>query len=92
MHTVNGDVPTVNGVNGVNGTNHSSKQKIIQRALSNVQAKATADSTGTGQAHADLLDAIKELSLAAESPAETLMRMRFEVNLPHGVIRRSLSV
>ena len=51
----------------------------IQRALDNVQRAAQADTTGSGQAHVDLLEAVRLLNLAAETPAETLMRMRFEV-------------
>lgn len=51
----------------------------LQQALTNVQKAAQADKVGAGQAHVDLLDAVRKLNLAAESPAETLMRMRFEV-------------
>ena len=51
----------------------------IQQAIQNVQKAAQADITRCGQTHVDLLDAIRALNLAAETPAETLMRMRFEV-------------
>ena len=51
----------------------------LSEAIDKVQKAAKADTTGTGQRHVDLLEAIRELNLAAETPAETLMRMRFEV-------------
>lgn len=54
-------------------------EKVLT-AIENVQRAAKADANGTGQPHADLLDAVRELNLAAETPAETLMRMRFEVS------------
>lgn len=53
-------------------------EKVLE-AIENVQRAAKADANGTGQPHVDLLDAVRELNLAAETPAETLMRMRFEV-------------
>ena len=54
-------------------------QESVQEAIANIQKAALKDKTGTGQAHADLLDGIRRLQLAAESPQETLMRIRFEV-------------
>ena len=51
----------------------------LSKEIADVQAAAQADQTGNGQLHVDLLDAIRRLSLAAETPGETLMRMRFEV-------------
>ena len=54
-------------------------EKVLT-AIENVQRAAKADANGTGQPHVDLLDAVRELNLAAETPAETLMRMRFEVS------------
>ncbi|KAI4194076.1 MAG: hypothetical protein LQ350_007985 [Teloschistes chrysophthalmus] len=50
----------------------------LSKAISDVQKAAQADKNGTGQNHVELLEAIRKLSLAAETPAETLMRMRFE--------------
>ena len=51
----------------------------LKRAIANVQKAAEADTTRTGQAHADLLAAVRELTRAVETPEEKLMRMRFEV-------------
>lgn len=51
----------------------------LSKAIQDVQDAAKADTTGTGQRHVDLLESIHRLNLAAETPAETLMRMRFEV-------------
>ena len=51
----------------------------LSKAIADVQKAAQADTTGTGQRHVDLLEAVRRLSVAAETPAETLMRMRFEV-------------
>ena len=51
----------------------------LSKALQDVQKAAASDTTRTGQAHVELLDAVRRLNLAAETPAETLMRMRFEV-------------
>ena len=58
----------------------------LAKAIQDVQNAAAADSTGTGQRHVDLLEAIRRLNLVAEAPAETLMRMRFEVMLAIGQI------
>ena len=54
-------------------------QEGVQEAIANIQKAASADSTGAGQAHSKLLEAIQRLQLAVESPQETLMRIRFEV-------------
>jgi len=51
----------------------------VSKAIDNVRKAARADTNGSGQAHVDLLEAIRKLNLAAETPAESLMRMRFEV-------------
>ena len=51
----------------------------VQKAIENVRKAAQVDTAGSGQAHVDLLEAVRKLNLAAETPAETLMRMRFEV-------------
>lgn len=51
----------------------------LSKAIADVQKAAQADKTGSGQSHVDLLEAVRRLNLAAETPAETLMRMRFEV-------------
>ncbi|KAG8528780.1 uncharacterized protein KY384_006468 [Bacidia gigantensis] len=50
----------------------------VKKALESVQKAVQGDLNGTGQAHVDLLETIRKLSLAVETPAETLMRMRFE--------------
>lgn len=51
----------------------------LSKAIENVQKAAQADTDGSGQAHVDLLEAIHQLNLTAETPSETLMRMRFQV-------------
>ncbi len=51
----------------------------VSKEIDNVRKAAQADTTGSGQAHVDMLEAIRKLNLAVETPAETLMRMRFEV-------------
>lgn len=51
----------------------------LHKAIENIQKTAQADTSRSGQAHVDLLDAVRTLNLAAETPAETLMIMRFEV-------------
>ena len=56
-----------------------SKTMDLSKAIRDVNEAAQADTTGTGQSHVDLLEAVRRLNLAAETPAETLMRMRFEV-------------
>ncbi|KAL8999601.1 MAG: hypothetical protein Q9169_001561 [Polycauliona sp. 2 TL-2023] len=63
--------------------------KTVQDALRIVQDAAEADTNASGQAHAHLLESIRKLSLAAETPAETLMRMRFEP-LQSAAIRMAL--
>ncbi|KAL8727832.1 MAG: hypothetical protein Q9181_005564 [Wetmoreana brouardii] len=50
----------------------------LSKAIADVQKAADADKSGNGQNHVALLEAVRRLSLAAETPAETLMRMRFE--------------
>ena len=52
----------------------------LQRAITSVQQAAEADTTGSGPNHVQLLDAIRELGQAAETPEEKLMRLRFEVS------------
>ncbi len=59
--------------------------------LEDVQRKSKADTTGNGEAHVQLLDAIRKLNLAAETPAETLMRMRFEVCLASSTMPTRMS-
>lgn len=51
----------------------------ILQALNDVNKAAQLDTTGADQAHTDLLDSIRKLTLAVEKPGETLMRFRFEV-------------
>lgn len=53
----------------------------VFKGIDNVRKAAWADTTRNGQPHVDLLEAIRKLNLAVETPAETLMRMRFEVIL-----------
>ncbi|KAL9045006.1 MAG: hypothetical protein Q9214_001897 [Letrouitia sp. 1 TL-2023] len=50
----------------------------LSKEIAAVQAAAQADATRKDQPHVDLLDAIHRLTLAAEKPAETLMRMRLK--------------
>ncbi|KAL8890984.1 MAG: hypothetical protein Q9215_001906 [Flavoplaca cf. flavocitrina] len=52
--------------------------KAVQDALRTVQDAIQAETTASGQAHLDLLELIRKLNLAAETPAESLMRVRFE--------------
>lgn len=51
----------------------------LSKEIAAVQAAAQADTTRKDQPHVELLDAIRRLTIAAEKPAETLMRMRLEV-------------
>ncbi|KAL8705630.1 MAG: hypothetical protein Q9201_001267 [Fulgogasparrea decipioides] len=51
----------------------------LSKAIADVQKAAEADKTGRGQSHVALLEAVRRLNLAVETPAETLMRMRFEL-------------
>lgn len=51
----------------------------IAALMEDVKRKSEADTTKNGEAHVQLLESIRQLTLAAETPAETLMRMRFEV-------------
>lgn len=51
----------------------------VSQALENVNKAAQDDTNGTGQAHFAFLESIRNLTLAVENPAETLMRNRFEV-------------
>ena len=55
--------------------NHSN----ILQALDDVNKAAQLNITGTDQAHTDLLESIRKLTLVVEEPGETLMRFRFEV-------------
>ena len=54
----------------------------LSKLIEDVKEKAGADTTKNGEAHVQLLESIRKLNLAAETPAETLMRMRFEVKTP----------
>lgn len=51
----------------------------VSQALHDVNNAARDDTNGTGQAHFNLLESIRKLTLAVERPAETLMRHRFAV-------------
>ncbi len=57
----------------------------LAQAINSVTKAAEADITGKGQKHIELLESIHKLNLAAEAPADTLKRMRFEVsrNITH---------
>ena len=54
----------------------------VSEAIAKVQRLALEES-GNKDAHADLLKAIRELQLAAETPLETTSRLNFQVNLHH---------
>ena len=61
----------------------------FSQALDDVNQAAQDDVTGTGQAHLNLQEAIRKLTLAVESPGETLMRNRFQVySLSHPPLLR----
>ncbi|KAG8532525.1 uncharacterized protein KY384_002402 [Bacidia gigantensis] len=64
----------------------------VQEAIANVQRAAQADKTKTGQTHADFLEAVRQLNLVAEAPQETLMRIRFEVQMHSSPIHIPLQV
>ena len=51
----------------------------VSQALDDVNRAARDDISGTGQAHLNLREAIRRLTLAVETPGETLMRNRFQV-------------
>ena len=51
----------------------------VSQALDDVNQAAQHDIGGTGQAHLKLREAIRKLTLAVETPGETLMRNRFQV-------------
>ena len=55
--------------------NHSD----VLQALRDVNKAAQPDITGADQAHTDLLESIRKLTLVVEKPVETLIRFRFEV-------------
>lgn len=50
----------------------------VSEVLQHVQAAAQAEANGDPAAHGRLLDEIHRLRLAAETPAERTMRMRFQ--------------
>lgn len=52
----------------------------VEDAIKAVQIAALADSSGTGPEHATMLDAIQRLNRSAETPEDTLMRLRFKVS------------
>ncbi|KAJ5923775.1 S-adenosyl-L-methionine-dependent methyltransferase [Penicillium verhagenii] len=51
----------------------------VSEVLSKVQKLAAEESSGNKDAHADLLKAIRELQLAAETPLETTSRLNFQI-------------
>lgn len=52
----------------------------VSEALSKVQKLVSEEASGNKDAHADLLKAIRELQLAAETPLETTSRVNFQVS------------
>jgi hypothetical protein len=52
----------------------------LSEALSKVQTLAAQEAAGNKDSHADLLRAIRDLQLAAETPLETTSRLNFQVN------------
>lgn len=52
----------------------------VSGALSKVQKLVSLEASGNKDAHADLLKAIRELQLAAETPLETTSRVNFQVS------------
>ena len=55
------------------------RKSSVSQALDYVNQAAHDDISGTGQAHLKLREAIRKLTLAVETPGETLMRNRFQV-------------
>lgn len=52
----------------------------VSEPLSKVQKLVSEEASGNKDAHADLLKAIRELQLAAETPLETTSRVNFQVS------------
>lgn len=52
----------------------------VSEALARVQKLAAAEEAGDKDAHAGLLEAIRELQLAAETPLETTSRFNFQAS------------
>lgn len=57
----------------------ANRKSLVSQALDDVNKAAQADTNSTGQAHINLREAIRKLTLAVEKPEETLMRLRFQV-------------
>lgn len=51
----------------------------LTKEIQDVQNAAKADVSQNGEAHVQLLEAIRKLNLAAETPEEILMRTHFQV-------------
>lgn len=51
---------------------------LVSEALAKVQTLAADEAAGNKNAHADLLKAIRNLQLAAETPLETTSRLNFQ--------------
>ncbi|KAJ5541027.1 hypothetical protein N7494_006103 [Penicillium frequentans] len=51
----------------------------VSEALSKVQKLVSEEASGNKDAHADLLKAVRELQLAAETPLETTSRVNFQI-------------
>lgn len=52
----------------------------VSEALAQVQKLVAAEEAGDKDAHANLLKAIRDLQLAAETPLETTSRFNFQVS------------
>ena len=57
----------------------------LSQALNKVQSLVAAEAEGNEKVHGDLLKAIRDLQLAAETPLETTSRFNFQVRIhdPH---------
>ena len=71
-----------NGEPHVNGQSYHPHDRV-QEAISRVQQAARAEKSGAAQDHVNLVEAVRQLNLAVETPQETLMRMRFQVRRSH---------
>ena len=56
-----------------------SRSSSVSQALELLNKAAENDTSGTGQAHLDLLESIRVFTLVVEKPNETLTRHRLEV-------------
>ena len=73
-------------------TSTVAKDSPVSLALERVNKAAQDDTSGTGQAHSDLLESIRKLTLEVEKPNETLTRHRLEVGISnHSPLLRAVS-